>query len=899
MHCATVEQVLGEQAPGAGNQYQAIRMESSIFRYILKYTLKDQIVILLFTAISLPLIYASLEVPKMIINDAIGGANIPDSLFGYPLDQISYLIILCFAFLGLVLINGGLKYVLNVYRGVVGERMLRRLRYDLFTRILRFPRAHMKKVSAGETVPIITAETEPLGGFIGEAFALPAFQGGILFTYLFFIFNQDLLLGVVATALYPFQLYIIPKLQRKVNALGKQRVMAARQLGDKIGDTISGIDEVHANDTSRYERAVISGRLGKIYEIRLQIYKKKFFIKFINNFLAQVTPFFFYLFGGYYIITGALSLGALVAVLAAYKDLSSPWKELLKYYQTKEDVRIKYEQIIEQFHPPDMLDDALESPGDRTLDASSEGWAANSLGYEEEEGMQILERLSFNVDLTAHTAIVGLGDSGKEELGHLLAGLVYPTQGRMTLTGMEMQRLPRPLLGRYLSHVGANAHLFSGSIRDNLLYGLRHELISQSNEDVSEQDNRIRAAELSGNSTDDPEGSWIALSVGDNNNDDPLRACLFDVLEASNLTTDIFQMGLFGKLKAKNSPLQEKVLEARRSISTRLKKKDYSELIELFDRSAYNRNITVLENLLFSPVGDSRQERDTLAGNANFQELLEQQGLLQDFVSIGQEITGIMVDVFSNVDADSDLFERFSFIQADRLPEYQALLAKTRELPLVMKDKMAVERYLALTFQLAPGRHRLGLIDDELQARIVSARHSLIKDTPDLGFSLNFFNSKEFHPDLNLLDNMLYGKLVYGQARAEEKINALINEVVEELNLQQGIVEVGLGYDVGTAGKRLSLAQRQKLAIARGLLKDPVVMILNEATSGLDPTAERQVLNNIQERLQGRGLIFVTSRGSMTQGFEHLFVLEKGKLVEQGGYEELENKGGRFAELLN
>ena len=55
-------------------------------------------------------------------------------------------------------------------------------------------------------------------------------------------------------------------------------------------------------------------------------------------------------------IRGNLSFGALVAVLAAYKDLASPWKELLDFYQSKENSRIKYEQIVEQFQPAGMVD---------------------------------------------------------------------------------------------------------------------------------------------------------------------------------------------------------------------------------------------------------------------------------------------------------------------------------------------------------------------------------------------------------------------------------------------------------------------------------------------------------------------------------------------------------------
>ena len=66
--------------------------------------------------------------------------------------------------------------------------------------------------------------------------------------------------------------------------------------------------------------------LGTIYWIRYDIYRKKFFIKFLNTFLGQLTPFFFYSIGGYLVINGQLTLGALVAVLSAYKDMSDPWE---------------------------------------------------------------------------------------------------------------------------------------------------------------------------------------------------------------------------------------------------------------------------------------------------------------------------------------------------------------------------------------------------------------------------------------------------------------------------------------------------------------------------------------------------------------------------------------------
>ncbi len=76
--------------------------------------------------------------------------------------------------------------------------MLRRLRYMLYSSILRFRLPRFRRVSGGELIPMITAEVEDVGVFIGEAIATPAFQGGTLLVYAVFIFVQDPFLGAAA-----------------------------------------------------------------------------------------------------------------------------------------------------------------------------------------------------------------------------------------------------------------------------------------------------------------------------------------------------------------------------------------------------------------------------------------------------------------------------------------------------------------------------------------------------------------------------------------------------------------------------------------------------------------------------------------------------------------------------
>src|SRR5246500_4666455 len=370
-------------------------LDRSIYGYIIHYSLKDQLYLVLVTLLSFPFLYYSLDLPKQIVNHAISGKDFPAKFLGIELDQIPYLLVLCGVFLVLVLINGWFKLHINIKKGQVGERMLRRLRYQLYERVLRFPLSHFDRTATGQVIAMMTGELEPVGGFIGEAFALPISQGGTLLTIFIFMFVQDPILGAAAVAFFPLQGYLIPKMQRIIRRLGRERVRKVRVLSDRIGETIAARAEIRANAAAAYQLADISQRLGEIYDIRFEIYNRKFFVKFLNNLIGNLTPFLFFLIGGYFVIKGELSFGALVAVLAAYKDLSSPWKELLDFYQNQQDVAIRYQQVVEQFQPAGMIDARLlEEEAGTVLPLSGE-IAVDNLSLIEYERALVLDGVSF------------------------------------------------------------------------------------------------------------------------------------------------------------------------------------------------------------------------------------------------------------------------------------------------------------------------------------------------------------------------------------------------------------------------------------------------------------------------------------------------------------------------
>src|SRR2546423_4716679 len=406
-------------------------MERSLFGFIIKYSKRDQLLIVPLVVASMVVYYLSLDLPKTIINQAIQGVSFPSSdsvkhLFGFDLERIPYLFALSAAFLALIVANGWLKFQINTMEGWMGERMLRRLRYALFDYILRFPLARFRRVKAAEMATMVKDEVEPLGGFIGEALITPLFLGGQALTAMCFILYQQVALGMIALGIVLVQAVLIPRLRRRLLVLGRERQLTARALAGRIAECVDGAAEIHANDTSNYERAEISARLGRIFRIRFELDQRKFLVKFLNNFLSQVTPFLFYTVGGYFVIMGKLDIGALVAVIAAYKDLPTPVKELIDWDQQRLDVEVKYNQVMEQFAAEETAPPELQAPLEAPELPRDGRLKVSNVTLHDDAGARVVDGVSFDCALKEHVAIVGRPASGASELAQLLARLVMP-----------------------------------------------------------------------------------------------------------------------------------------------------------------------------------------------------------------------------------------------------------------------------------------------------------------------------------------------------------------------------------------------------------------------------------------------------------------------------------------
>ncbi len=859
-------------------------MQDTLFQFVLRYSLRQQIVILTMTVLSFPFLYFSLDLPKTIINEAIGGKNFPRSVLGVEFDQIPYLMALSFLFLALVFINGGFKYFLEIYKGKVGERMLRRLRFQLYDRILRFPLPHFRRVPQGELIPMITGEVESVGGFVGAAISVPAFYGGTLLVILFFMFMQDFILGLAAISLYPIQATLIPILQKRLLHYNRRRIREIRRLANVIGESVRGVTDIHANDAGRFFRTRVSDRLGRIYDIRYKIYRRKFLIKFLNAFLGQLTPFFFFSIGGYLVIKGDLTLGALVAILAAYKDLASPWKELLNYYQQQAAIKVKYEQVVRNFAPARLLPEPPLKPEAAEADVPLGDFHVANVTMVDEHDIKSLDGVTLNIGQGEHVAITGPETSGKNELGLLLGGLLAPSTGRVTLGGEDLSRLPRSVLGRRIGYVGNDPFLFAGSLKDNLYLGLKQEPVGPGEEGAeveAYQKEYLMEAELSGNPPFQLSADWVDLGLAGVSSREALAERAIAVLGCVGMETDLYEMGLrsTGNFD-QDGATGERLLEARRLIRARLNDSEFAGLIEPFDPDVFNQSASVGENILFGASAEGVLEPMALGEEPYMRRVLQEVGMLESATEISIQVAELMIDLFKDIDPGNELFERFSFINAEDLPEIAELVQVIHDKGARRLKEPQRRQLLSLFYQLVPSRHRLGLITSRLMVQIVEARRAFAAQLPEhLGRAFEFFDPNKVNRWATLQDNVLFGKIVYGQPRAKERVGEIIKEVVDSLDLRTTVMRFGLDFHVGPGGAMLNPAQRQKVMIARQIMKRPDTLILNDCLTSLDGAAQEETINRIREECRGGRVIACLLQKDLAGRFPRVIAMDKGKVT--------------------
>src|SRR5713226_2139830 len=208
----------------------AAAIPGNIFRYVLNTSGWHQLALVVLTVVVFLLEIVPLELQRRIVNDLV--KNRP----------YRFVIVLCAVYAGTVLLQGGTKLVLNIYRSWVGERAVRDLRRQVHVLVSSTSAASSTLEAEGVQASMIVAEVESIGGFVGGAVSEPLLQGGILVSVLAYMIHVDFWMAATVFLLFVPQLVFVPLMQGAMNRRTGARIQIIRQL------SISVVEGVRAGD---------------------------------------------------------------------------------------------------------------------------------------------------------------------------------------------------------------------------------------------------------------------------------------------------------------------------------------------------------------------------------------------------------------------------------------------------------------------------------------------------------------------------------------------------------------------------------------------------------------------------------------------------------------------------
>ncbi len=302
-------------------------MPKSLFAFIWRVSFRKQFLLCCLTIIVSLLTTVPLELQRRIVDDAIHNGT------------LGYLLMLSAIYLGVLLLQGGLKYLLNVFRGWLVEDVARLLRHMIFEGTQK-PEGHAP-VKKGAVVSMVSAEVEDLAGFVGDSISFPLLQIGTAVSALGYLIWVEPRIAIFAIVLYLPQLFVVPLGQRRINRWGNIHARLLRKMGDTI--VTSELDRKgRPRHLRRFGRLVLGA-----FRTRISIYRVKFFLTFFGNFLDALAPLIVLSVGGWLVIKGSVEISTLVVFITGFQKVADPWDQLLTFYRTASNAGVRYHLIAD------------------------------------------------------------------------------------------------------------------------------------------------------------------------------------------------------------------------------------------------------------------------------------------------------------------------------------------------------------------------------------------------------------------------------------------------------------------------------------------------------------------------------------------------------------------------
>ncbi|EJE17505.1 ABC transporter ATP-binding protein [Staphylococcus epidermidis] len=387
--------------------------------------------------------------------------------FDFTTTNIYIIILFIILFLFSSFFNGISLYLLSK----IGETTIYSIRERVWNHLIHLNIPFFDKNETGELMSRITEDTSVINSFISER--APTSIGSILTLIgsIIFLIILDWRLTLVSFAIIPIFLLIVIPLSKVVGTISENTQIEIAKFSSLLSRVISDIRTVKISTSEEIEMENSKKNLREIYKLGLKESKIKAILNPISTVIMMIAIVFILGYGGVRVSNGSISAGTLVAMIFYILQLTEPTLNLSLFitdYQQSKGASIR---LFEFYNEP------LENYKNRCLTPPKEGNINFfNVTFNYENGKTILKNLSFTIENNKITAIVGPSGSGKTTILNLLERFYVPSTGKITINGKDIYNFNLQEWRNYIGLVMQNNSMMVGTIKDNIIYGIKRHI---------------------------------------------------------------------------------------------------------------------------------------------------------------------------------------------------------------------------------------------------------------------------------------------------------------------------------------------------------------------------------------------------------------------------------------